>query len=67
MDLGSQATGVAALADPTRRALYEYVVSRPEPVGREEAAAASAWPRTPPTSTSTGWSRPGCSTRSSAA
>jgi predicted ArsR family transcriptional regulator len=40
VDLGSQATGVAALADPTRRALYEYVVSRPEPVGREEAAGA---------------------------
>ncbi len=40
MDLGTQATGVAALADPTRRALYEYVVSRPEPVGREEAASA---------------------------
>ncbi len=40
MDLGSQATGVAALADPTRRALYEYVVSRPDPVGREEAAGA---------------------------
>ena len=40
MDLGSQATGVAALADPTRRSLYEYVVSRPEPVGREEAAGA---------------------------
>jgi len=40
VDLGTQATGVAALADPTRRALYEYVVSRPEPVGREEAASA---------------------------
>ena len=40
MDLGSQATGVAALADATRRALYEYVVSRPDPVGREEAAGA---------------------------
>jgi len=40
VDLGTQATGVAALADPHRRALYEYVVSQPEPVGREEAASA---------------------------
>lgn len=40
MDLGSQATGVAALADPTRRALYEYVVRRRAAVGREEAATA---------------------------
>ena len=40
MDLGTQAIGVAALADPTRRALYEYVVSRPGSVGREEAASA---------------------------
>lgn len=40
MDLGSQATTVGALADPTRRALYEYVVARPDPVGREEAASA---------------------------
>jgi predicted ArsR family transcriptional regulator len=41
MDLGTQATGVAALADATRRALYEYVVSRRKPVGREEAASAA--------------------------
>jgi predicted ArsR family transcriptional regulator len=40
VDLGSQVTGVAALADPTRRALYEYVVTRGGPVGREEAASA---------------------------
>lgn len=44
MDLGSQAASVGALADPTRLALYEYVVGRPEPVGREEAAAAVAVP-----------------------
>ena len=40
MDLQAQAAGIGALADQTRRALYEYVVSRPEPVGREETAAA---------------------------
>ncbi|MFC7494788.1 MULTISPECIES: helix-turn-helix transcriptional regulator [unclassified Nocardioides] len=40
MDLGSRAASVGALADPTRRALYEYVVARPGLVGREEAARA---------------------------
>ena len=40
MDLGSQAAGIGVLADDTRRALYEYVVAQPEPVGREQAAAA---------------------------
>ena len=40
MDLGSQAAGIGVLADATRRALYEYVVAQPEPVGREQAAAA---------------------------
>lgn len=40
MDLSSQAAGIGALADDTRRALYEYVVGQPEPVGREQAAAA---------------------------
>jgi predicted ArsR family transcriptional regulator len=39
VDLASQAASVGALADPTRLALYEYVVARPEPVGREEAAS----------------------------
>ncbi len=33
---------IAALGVPTRRRLYEYVVSREEPVGRDEAAAALA-------------------------
>jgi predicted ArsR family transcriptional regulator len=32
--------GVAALADPARRALYDYVVSQPDAVGRDEAAGA---------------------------
>jgi len=40
MELGAQAAGIGALADATRRALYEYVVAQPEPVGREQAAAA---------------------------
>jgi predicted ArsR family transcriptional regulator len=39
MDL-SQAAGIGALADATRRALYEYVAGQPEPVGREQAANA---------------------------
>lgn len=40
MDLASQAAGIGALADDTRRALYEYVAAQPDPVGREQAAAA---------------------------
>jgi predicted ArsR family transcriptional regulator len=40
MDLGATAAGIGALADETRRALYEYVVAQAEPVGREQAAAA---------------------------
>ena len=39
MDLGARASGIGALADDTRRALYEYVTSQPDPVGREQAAA----------------------------
>ncbi len=39
-DIGTQAAGIGALAEPVRRALYEYVVAQPEPVGREAAAAA---------------------------
>lgn len=40
MDLRATAAGIGALADDTRRALYEYVVAQAEPVGREQAAAA---------------------------
>lgn len=40
MDLATQAAGIGALADPTRRLLYEYVAAQPEPVGREQAAVA---------------------------
>lgn len=43
-DLATQATSVGALADPTRRALYEYVVGQPQPVGREATAAALRLP-----------------------
>ncbi|MPZ85417.1 MAG: transcriptional regulator [Actinophytocola sp.] len=35
-------SAVAALDEPTRRRLYEYVVRQPEPVGRDEVAAATA-------------------------
>jgi predicted ArsR family transcriptional regulator len=38
MDLGSQPAGIGALADGTRRRLYDYVVAQPGPVGREQAA-----------------------------
>ncbi|GAA0251873.1 helix-turn-helix domain-containing protein [Saccharothrix mutabilis subsp. mutabilis] len=37
---------VAALDEPTRRRLYDYVVRQPGPVGRDEAAAAVGVPRT---------------------
>ncbi|GAB3144382.1 helix-turn-helix domain-containing protein [Amycolatopsis stemonae] len=36
---------VAALDEPTRRRLYEYVVRRPGPVSRDDAAAALGVPR----------------------
>jgi predicted ArsR family transcriptional regulator len=42
----AQVQAVAVLEEPTRRRLYEYVVSQPGPVGRDEAAAALAIPRT---------------------
>jgi len=45
MDLASAASSVGALADPTRRALYEYVVGRGAPVGREDAASALDLPQ----------------------
>jgi predicted ArsR family transcriptional regulator len=44
VDIGSQAAGIGALADDTRRKLYEYVVAQPEPVGREQAAAVAGLP-----------------------
>lgn len=36
----TQVSAVAALDEPTRRRLYDYVVRRPAPVGRDEAASA---------------------------
>jgi predicted ArsR family transcriptional regulator len=44
MDLATQAAGIGALADDTRRTLYEYVVGETEPVGREQAATALGLP-----------------------
>jgi predicted ArsR family transcriptional regulator len=35
---------IAALAEPIRRALYRYVVTEPDPVGREQAASAVGVP-----------------------
>ena len=44
-DRRDQVSAVAALAEPTRRRLYEHVARSPAPVGRDEAAAAVAVPR----------------------
>jgi predicted ArsR family transcriptional regulator len=41
----AQVSGVGALAEPARRALYLYVVAQPEPVGRDQAAAGTGLPR----------------------
>src|SRR3954452_16102013 len=40
MELHLHAAGIGALADDTRRGLYSYVASQPQPVGREQAATA---------------------------
>jgi predicted ArsR family transcriptional regulator len=37
-DVDKQIDGISALSDPTRRALYRYVVAQPAPVSRDEAA-----------------------------
>jgi predicted ArsR family transcriptional regulator len=42
----AQISAIAALDEPTRRRRYDYIVRQPEPVGRDEAAAALAVPRT---------------------
>jgi predicted ArsR family transcriptional regulator len=42
----NQISAVAALDEPTRRRLYDYVVRQLEPVSRDEAAAALDLPRT---------------------
>jgi predicted ArsR family transcriptional regulator len=41
----AQVAAVAALAEPTRRRLYDHVVRSQEPVGRDDAAAALGVPR----------------------
>src|SRR4051794_5489229 len=41
----AQVAAVAALAEPTRRRLYDHVARGPGPVSRDEAAAAVAVPR----------------------
>jgi predicted ArsR family transcriptional regulator len=42
----AQISAVAALDEPTRRGIYDYVVRQPEPVSRDETAAAFELPRT---------------------
>jgi predicted ArsR family transcriptional regulator len=44
-DRATQLSAVAALAEPTRRRLYDHVVRQPGPVSRDEAAAATDVPR----------------------
>src|SRR5687767_11140846 len=44
-DRNAQVSAVAALAEPSRRRLYDHVVRQPAPVSRDEAAAAVALPR----------------------
>jgi predicted ArsR family transcriptional regulator len=42
----AQISAIAALDEPTRRSLYDYVVRQPAPVSRDDAAAAFELPRT---------------------
>ena len=44
-DRDAQVSAVAALAEPTRRRLYDHVVRQSGPVSRDEAAAATDVPR----------------------
>lgn len=44
-DFAAQVTGVGALAEPARRALYLFVVAQPGPVSRDQAAAGVGLPR----------------------
>ena len=44
-DLVSQVSGVSALAEPARRALYLYVAAQPEAVSRDQAAEGVDLPR----------------------
>ncbi|HWR49068.1 MAG TPA: helix-turn-helix domain-containing protein, partial [Pseudonocardiaceae bacterium] len=42
----AQISAIAALDEPTRRRLYDYVVRQPAPVSRDDAAAILELPRT---------------------
>lgn len=42
----AEVSAIAALDEPTRRRLYSYVMRQPEPVSRDDAAAALELPRT---------------------
>ena len=44
-DFTAQVSGIGALADPARRALYSFVVGQRGPVSRDEAAAGTALAR----------------------
>jgi predicted ArsR family transcriptional regulator len=44
-DFDARVTGIAALGEPIRRALYRYVVAQPDPVNRDQAAAGVGVPR----------------------
>lgn len=45
MDANPDITAVAALDEPARRRLYDYVCAQPVPVGRDEASEALGIPR----------------------
>src|SRR5919112_5469764 len=45
-DTRSDVAAVAALAEPTRRRVYDHVVRQPAPVDRDEVAAVVGLPRT---------------------
>lgn len=51
---------IAALQDPVRRRLYEYVAAQGREVGRNEAAAAAGWRARSPRTIWTNWLRWGC-------
>ncbi len=44
-EFATQVTSVAALAEPVRRELYQYVSAQPEPVSRDQAGEAAGIPR----------------------
>jgi predicted ArsR family transcriptional regulator len=44
-DFASQVSGISALAEPARRALYLYVAAQPDPVSRDQAAEGTELPR----------------------